>query len=109
MCSTDPRRDKVEDLKRVAGACGHPGLVALTGDADGVSWRETLCCLPYVCGMPRDGLQAAQPAGINLGCWRGWWTGQLKTLPVCLQSPRWVEVPGQHVFICAPAADATGR
>ncbi len=35
-CSTDPRRDKVEDLKRVAGACGHPGLVALTGDADGV-------------------------------------------------------------------------
>ncbi|PRW32488.1 SCO1-like protein mitochondrial [Chlorella sorokiniana] len=34
--STDPRRDKVEDLQRVAGACGHPGLVALTGDADGV-------------------------------------------------------------------------
>ncbi|PSC75596.1 nucleolar MIF4G domain-containing 1 [Micractinium conductrix] len=34
--SLTPRHDKVEDLKRVAGAAGHPGLVLLTGDADGV-------------------------------------------------------------------------
>lgn len=34
--SLTPHRDRVEDLKRVVGAAGHPGLVALTGDADGV-------------------------------------------------------------------------
>lgn len=34
---------RVEDLKRVVGAAGHPGLVALTGDADGVRWRGAAC------------------------------------------------------------------
>ncbi|KAL4432191.1 hypothetical protein ABPG77_005953 [Micractinium sp. CCAP 211/92] len=34
--SLTPHRDRQVDLKRVVGAAGHPGLVALTGDADGV-------------------------------------------------------------------------
>lgn len=34
--SLSPATDKPDDLKRVVAAAGHPALVALTGDADGV-------------------------------------------------------------------------
>lgn len=49
--SLDPKSDKPADLKRVVGASGHPGLVALIGDADGVrggrSWKGR--ARPWAC------------------------------------------------------------
>lgn len=69
-CSVDPATDKPADLKRVVAAAGHPGLVALTGGADGVrastawvrgvwcgsaeagsvAWALQLCCTVLLCG-----------------------------------------------------------
>jgi hypothetical protein len=49
--SLNPATDRPEALKRVVQASGHPALVALTGDADGVG----PCVCACVCGGGRAG------------------------------------------------------